>query len=131
MTPEGMSVLESRFGPTETRDRLVAAISAHGMAVMAHIDHAEAAAKVGLELRPTEVFLFGNPRGGTPLMQAAQTVGIDLPLKALIWQDADGKTWLGYNRPDWIISRHDAVGVQTAGMQAALADVAAAATGHT
>ena len=73
---------------------------------MARIDHAAAAAAIGMELRPTEVLIFGSPRAGTPLMQAAQTVGIDLPLKPLVWQDEDGTTWLAYNDPQWLAQRH-------------------------
>jgi len=73
---------------------------------MARIDHAAGAAQAGLSLRPTEVLLFGNAKPGTPLMQANQTIGIDLPLKALIWQDADGKVWLSYNEPNWLATRH-------------------------
>src|SRR5262252_9120037 len=101
MTPEGMATRPSNHGPKETMDRLAAAVAARGMSVMARIDHAAAAAKVGLTLRPTEVLIFGNPRGGTPLMQSVQTIGIDLPLKALVWQDETGKTWLAYNDPTW------------------------------
>ena len=87
-------------------DRLQAEISAKGMKVFAQIDHAAGAAEAGLELRPTKLIIFGNARGGTPLMQSAQTVGIDLPLKALVWEDASGKTWLSYNEPRWIAQRH-------------------------
>ena len=103
---EGLTTIPSRFGPKETMDRLVAEISAKGMSVFARIDHAAGAAQVGLTLRPAELIIFGNARGGTPLMQSAQTVGIDLPLKALVWQDAAGKTWLSYNEPSWIARRH-------------------------
>ena len=81
MTPEGLIVRASRHDPKETMDRLVAAVTARGAAVVARIDHAAAAATVGLALAPTEVLIFGNPRAGTPLMQAAQTIGIDLPLQ--------------------------------------------------
>jgi len=87
-------------------DRLETEIRARGLTIFARIDHAAGAAEVGLELRPTELFIFGNARGGTPLMQSVQTVGIDLPLKALIWQDATGKTWISYNEPRWIVHRH-------------------------
>jgi uncharacterized protein (DUF302 family) len=87
-------------------DRLEAEIRAQGMTVFARIDHAAGAAEVGLTLPPTELIIFGNARGGTPLMQSAQTVGIDLPLKALVWEDAAGKTWLSYNEPGWIAQRH-------------------------
>jgi uncharacterized protein (DUF302 family) len=103
---EGLTTIVSRFGPKETMDRLEAEIRAKGMTVFARIDHAAGAAEAGLELRPTELIIFGNARGGTPLMQASQTAGIDLPLKALVWQDTAGKTWLSYNEPSWIAQRH-------------------------
>jgi uncharacterized protein (DUF302 family) len=131
MTPDGLTICPSHYGPKETMDRLVAAVTGHGMAILARIDHAAAAAKVGMELRPTEVVLFGNPRGGTPLMQAVQTMGIDLPLKALVWQDADGKTWFAYNDPKWLAKRHQAlVGTERSlgAMTDALAAVAEEAT---
>jgi len=89
-------------------DRLAAAVTARGISIMARIDHAAAAAAIGMELRPTEVLIFGNPRAGTPLMQAMQTVGIDPPLKALVWQDEGGTTWLAYNDPQWLAHRHGA-----------------------
>src|SRR5437588_4945928 len=103
---EGLTSIPSRFGPKETMDRLQAEIRAQGMTVFARIDHAAGAAEVGLTLRPTELIIFGNARGGTPLMQSVQTVGIDLPLKALVWEDASGKTWFSYNEPNWIAQRH-------------------------
>jgi uncharacterized protein (DUF302 family) len=87
-------------------DRLETEIRVNGMDVFARIDHAAGAAKAGLTLPPTEVIIFGNARGGTPLMQSVQTAGIDLPLKALVWQDATGKTWLSYNEPNWVAQRH-------------------------
>lgn len=132
MIPEGLTTVPSLYGPRDTADRLVAAVTALGMAVMARIDHAAAAASVGMELRPTEVLVFGNPRAGTPLMQMAQTMGVDLPLRALVWQDADGATWLSYNDPQWLASRHLAsTGSSPAvtGMTQALAAVANEATG--
>jgi uncharacterized protein (DUF302 family) len=103
---QGLTSIQSRFGPKETTDRLVAAIGAKGVTVFARIDHATGAAEVGLPLRPTELIIFGNAHGGTPLMQSAQTAGIDLPLKVLVWEDAGGKTWLSYNEPSWIAQRH-------------------------
>jgi len=103
---EGLTSIPSSFAPKETMDRLVAEIGAKGMTVFGRVDHAAGAAEVGLALRPTELIIFGNARGGTPLMQSLQTVGIDLPLKALVWQDAAGKTWLSYNQPEWIAHRH-------------------------
>jgi uncharacterized protein (DUF302 family) len=131
MAPEGFTSIQSAFGPKETGDRLDAEIKAKGMTVFARIDHAAGAAAVDLALRPTEVLIFGNARGGTPLMQVEQTAGIDLPLKALIWQDEAGATWLSYNAPAWIAQRH-AIGAQAAGaliaMTAALEALAKAAT---
>jgi len=109
---EGLTSVESRFGPKEPMDRLEAEIKARGMNVFARIDHAALAAEAGLTLRPTEVVLFGNPRGGTPLMQASQTIGIDLPLKALVWQDTTGTTWLSYNEPEWMARRHKLGGAE-------------------
>jgi uncharacterized protein (DUF302 family) len=106
MTPEGMTICASDRGPKETGDRLASEITARGMTVFARVDHAAGAAAVGMELRPTEVLVFGAARGGTPLMQQAQTLGIDLPLKALVWEDAAGKTWIGYNDPAWLAARH-------------------------
>ena len=103
---EGLTTVASSFSPKETMDRLEAEIRAKGMSVFARVDHAAGAAEAGLELRPTELIIFGNARGGTPLMQASQTAGIDLPLKVLVWQDAAGKTWLSYNEPSWIVQRH-------------------------
>ena len=103
---EGLTSIQSSFGPKATMDRLDAEISAREMIVFARIDHSAGAAEVGLTLRPTELIIFGNARGGTPLMQSVQTVGIDLPLKLLVWQDAQGKTWISYNEPGWIARRH-------------------------
>jgi len=108
MGPDGMTIGPSHYGPKETMDRLADAVTKRGMAVLARIDHAVAATGVGMALRPTEVLIFGNPRAGTPLMQAVQTIGIDLPLRALVWQDADGNTWLAYNDPKWLVARHGA-----------------------
>jgi len=103
---EGLTTIASSHDPKETIDRLETEIRAKGMTVFARIDHAAGAAEVGLTLAPTELIVFGNARGGTPLMQSVQTVGIDLPLKALVWKDATGKTWLSYNEPIWIAQRH-------------------------
>jgi uncharacterized protein (DUF302 family) len=105
-TMEGLTTIPSRFGPAETLNRLEAEIAARGMKVFARINHSALAEAASLSLRPTEVVLFGNPRAGTPLMQAGQTVGLDLPLKALVWQDASGQTFLSYNEPAWLARRH-------------------------
>jgi len=124
---EGLTTIRSNFGPSETMSRIEAGINAHGMTVFARIDHA--AAGVGLTLRPTEVIIFGNPRGGTPLMQANQTIGIDLPLKTLVWQDAAGDTWISYSEPDWIVKRHGVGGADrvVAAMSSALKAIASEA----
>jgi len=106
MAVDGLTTIRSRYGPEETITRLNAEIRARDMTVFAHIDHGAGATAVGLTLRPTDVFLFGNAKGGTPLMQSLQTIGIDLPLKMLVWQDAAGDTWLSYNDPHWIARRH-------------------------
>ena len=88
-------------------NRFEAEVRSKGMTVFAHIDHAAGAAGAGLPLRPTDLLIFGDARGGTPLLQANQTIGIDLPLKVLVWQDDSGITWLAYNDPSWIAQRHD------------------------
>ena len=95
------------------------------MTIFARVDHAAGATSVGLPLRPTELLIFGNARGGTPLMQLAQTIGIDLPLKALAWEDAAGKTWLSYNEPAWVAERHG-LGEQGAAVANTLANAIAA-----
>lgn len=106
MAVDGLITVKSDTGPAQLLTRLDAAIAANDMTVFAHIDHAEAAATVGMSLRPTVVVIFGNPQGGTPLMQSAQTMGIDLPLRVLVWQDAAGDTWLSYNDVRWLGKRH-------------------------
>jgi uncharacterized protein (DUF302 family) len=106
MTPDGMILLPSSHDANATMDRLVASVTAHGLHVFARIDHAGAAQQAGLTLRPTEVLIFGDPKGGTLLMQAAQSIGIDLPLKVLVWEDEAGKCWIGYNDPHWLAARH-------------------------
>jgi uncharacterized protein (DUF302 family) len=106
MSDNGLVSIESSVPAPETLDRLTAALAGRGLAIFARVDHAAGAASVGLVLRPTEVVLFGNPKGGTALMQDRQTSGIDLPLKMLVWEDSTGKTWLTYNDPRWIAARH-------------------------
>jgi uncharacterized protein (DUF302 family) len=102
----GLVTLKSHFSVTETLDRFESAIRNKGMSVFARVDHRKGATGVGLELRPTEVLIFGNPKIGTLLMQGDQSAGIDLPLKALAWQDEQGAVWLSYNDPAWIVTRH-------------------------
>src|SRR4051794_41915869 len=106
MAADALTTLASRFRPKETMDRLEAGIKAKGMTVFARIDHAAGAAQAGLPLRPTELLIFGNAKAGTPLMQANQAIGIDLPLKAPVYEDAAGKGWLSYNDPRWRPHRH-------------------------
>ena len=106
MAADGLITIKSAFGPEETMSRLEAEVRAKGMTVFAHIDHAAGAAAVGLPLRPTDLLIFGNAKGGTPLMQSVQAIGVDLPLKALVWRDAAGTTWLSYNDPAWLAHRH-------------------------
>ena len=119
MTIPGLTVVRSAGRPQETADRLEAAIRARGLTLFARIDHAAGATDAGLTLRYTQLLIFGNAKGGTPLMQAAQTVGIDLPLRAVVWQDAAGDTWLGYNDPAWLAHRHG-VGAEAAAPLAAM-----------
>jgi uncharacterized protein (DUF302 family) len=131
MAADGLITRSSMLGAKETMDRLQAEIEAKGMTIFARIDHAAGAAAVGMPLRPTELLIFGNARGGTPLMQADQAIGIDLPLKALVHEDAAGKVWLSYNDPHWLANRHgigDAAPAATTAMAAALEAVAAKAT---
>jgi uncharacterized protein (DUF302 family) len=118
MAAEGLTIVQSNLGAKETMDRLAAEVKAKGLTVFARVDHAAGAAEVGLPLRPTELLVFGNARGGTPLMQASQLVGIDLPLKALVYQDASGKVWLAYNDPSWIAQRYGLGADVTATVQA-------------
>ena len=113
-------------------NRLEAAIRARGLTVFANIDHAAAATAVGLSLLPTELLIFGSAAAGTPPMQAAQTIGIDLPLKVLVWQDEGRKTWLSYNDPAWLARRHSlaaSVAATIKVMATLLAGLAATATG--
>ena len=123
MSDNGLVRLPSRFSVRETIDRLVEKVTSLGLNVFARVDHAAGAAQVGMPLRPTELLIFGNPKGGTPLMLDQQTAGIDLPIKALAYEDADGKVWLVYNDAQWIAARHglgaasaDAVKAIAAGM---------------
>jgi uncharacterized protein (DUF302 family) len=120
----GLITISSSHSATETVNRFEAALKEKGIHLFAKIDHGEGAKTVGLSLRPTIVLLFGNPQAGTPLMQSNQTIGIDLPLKALVWEDEKGKVWLTYNDPEYLAERHnitdqaDAVKAMSSGLQA-------------
>ena len=129
MAGDGLITVASAYPVAETVDRLAAAAEAAGMTVFARVDHAAGAAEAGMPLRPTELILLGNPRGGTPLMQDGQTVGIDLPLRAPAWEDGDGRVWVTTNDTAWIAARHGlgqasaaAVSVVSAGLERIVGD---------
>ena len=122
---DGLVALKSPLSAVATLDKLESLVKQRGLAVFARIDHAAGAAGIGQTLRPTALLIFGNPQGGTPLMQCAQTAGIDLPLKMLVWEDASGKVWLGYNDPAYLAQRHAADSCPVvANLQKALAGLA-------
>jgi uncharacterized protein (DUF302 family) len=130
---ESLHPVASAYGAKETMDRCEAAARARGLTIFARIDHAAGAQAVGLPLRPTELLIFGDARVGTRLMQAAQTMGIELPLKVLVWEDAAGQTWLGYGDPRVAAARHGVAAELepvTTKMAAALGELAAEATGR-
>lgn len=102
----GIVDLPSRYSVPETLARLQSILKEKGVTVFALVDHSGEAAKAGLEMRPTQLLIFGSPKAGTPLMVAAPSAAIDLPLKALAWEDAHGKSWLSYNAPEYLQQRH-------------------------
>ena len=125
---EGMVSVTSTRSALDTMDRLEAMAKERGLNVFTRIDHAAGAAKVGKTLRSTELLIFGNPQGGTPLMECAQTAGIDLPLKALVWTDAAGQVMLSYNDPAYLAKRHGAASCPAVeGLTKALSGLAQAA----
>jgi uncharacterized protein (DUF302 family) len=103
---DDLRVKASRYSVKETVDRLTAALKDKGITPVARVDHASAAKSVGLQLRPTEVLLFGNPKLGTPLMQANRHIAIDLPMRVLVWEDDAGKVWIGYTPPETLKMRY-------------------------
>lgn len=129
-TDDGLISIPSKYSVAETADRLESILQEKGMTVFIRIDHAAGAKQIGMELRDTELVIFGNPKIGSVLMQCQQQVGIDLPQKALIWKDADAKVWLSYNTPDYLVARHGIEGCAEAltKVSGALAKFAAAAT---
>ncbi|TPM36013.1 DUF302 domain-containing protein [Mesorhizobium sp. B2-3-5] len=132
MAGDGLITVQSRFGVTETINRMAEAVKRAGLRVFARIDHAAGARDVDAALRPTELLIFGNPKGGTPLMQDRQLAGIDLPVKALAWEDEEGKVWLSYNDANWIAGRHglgDASRAAVVAMAAGMEKVIASAAG--
>ena len=125
---DGLVTVKSQHSAKETMDRFEGIAKQRGLNVFARIDHAAGASTIGKSMRPTEVLIFGNPQGGTPFMECAQTVGIDLPLKALVWEDAAGQVWLGYNDPEYLAKRHAVAACSAAlGMAKALAGISEAA----
>jgi uncharacterized protein (DUF302 family) len=122
--------LPSAHSASETVERLKSVLREKRIEVFADIDHAAGAQKVGLLLRPTRLLIFGNPQTGTPLMQSQQTIGLDLPLRALVWEDEAGKVWLTYHRPEYLAQRYQVVDHDEAvkGLTAGLAAVARVAT---
>ncbi len=128
---EGVIAVKSSYSAQVTMDRFETLAKQKGLKVFARIDHAAGAATVGKTLRPTEVLIFGNPQGGTPFMQCAQSVGIDLPLKALVWQDVSGQVWLGYNDVVYLAKRHGAEQCPVVGgLSKALSGLAGKAVAH-
>lgn len=125
---DGLIAVKSPHSAKETMNRLEDIVKKRGLKVFVRVDHAAGAASVNMKLRPTEVLVFGNPQGGTPFMLCEQTVGIDLPLKALVWEDAASQVWLGYNDPAWLASRHGATNCPAVGnLSKALEGIANAA----
>jgi uncharacterized protein (DUF302 family) len=102
----GIVDVPSNHSVDETVERLKAILQSKGITLFTLIDHSGEAEKVGMKMPPTKLLIFGNPKGGTPLMQAAPSIAIDLPLKILVWQDAQGKVWLSYNTPEYLQQRH-------------------------
>jgi len=106
MPGNGLLQVASPYTVDETVNRLESVLAERGVQVFAVVDHSGEAEKVGMKMRPTKLVIFGNPKGGTPVMLAAPTLAIDLPLKALVWEDEDGKVWVSYNSPEYLQQRH-------------------------
>ena len=129
LAADGLVTVKSAHKVDETVSRLEGILKEKGMTIFAKVDHAAGAKKVGKSLRPTQLLIFGNPKGGTPFMECSQTVGIDLPLKALVWEDEQGQVWLGYNDPAFLAARHEVPDCAVAGkIKGALEKFAKAAT---
>ncbi|WP_266181428.1 DUF302 domain-containing protein [Dyella humicola] len=103
---QGIVQIRSQHGVSETLQRLEQILAEHQLTIFARIDFSGDAARAGLAMRPEQMLIFGNPKAGTPLLQASPTVGLDLPLKALAWEDEQGATWIAYNEADYVITRH-------------------------
>ncbi len=106
-TPDnGMQHLSSPYSVPETLRRIESLLQEKGLTIFCRVDHSGEAEKVGLKMHPTQLILFGSPKAGTPVMVASPTIAIDLPLKALVWEDAGGKVWVSYNSPEYLQQRH-------------------------
>ena len=125
---DGLVALKSPRSAKETMDRLESVVKDRGLTIFARVNHSAGATSIGKSLRPTELLIFGGPQGGTPFLECAQSVGIDLPLKALVWEDASGQVWLGYNDPVYLAKRHEVSGCEAAtSISKALAGLSAVA----
>ncbi len=129
---DGVIDVESAFGVAETTGRMERILKKKGMTIFARIQHSEAAGKVGVKLRDTELVIFGNPKVGSPLMSCAQSVAIDLPQKALVWADDKGRVWISYNDPKYMEKRHGILGCEgvISKIASALAGITKAASGR-
>jgi uncharacterized protein (DUF302 family) len=112
LAADGVINVQSAFNVQKTADRLESILNEKGMTVFNRIKHSESAGKVGIELRDTELIIFGNPKAGSPLMKCQQSVAIDLPQKALIWEDHESKVWISYNDPRYLEERHGISGCE-------------------
>ena len=128
---QGIVNVKSIHNVQETADRLESVLQSKGMIVIARINHSAAAQNAGMTLRPTELLIFGNPKVGTPLMQCQQSIALDLPQKALIWEDESGTVWISYNDPAYLVDRHNLEGCDEviAKVKTALSNFAHAAAG--
>lgn len=109
---DGLVSIKSNYTTEQTADRLAGIFTNKGMTIFSRVKHSKSAALVGVELRPTELLIFGNPKVGSPLMKCSQSVAIDLPLKALVWQDDKSNVWISYNDPSYLTKRHDIKGCE-------------------
>ncbi len=117
---QGIVRIRSEHDVPQTIAKIEQLLDAHGVMIFARIDFSGDAARAGLDLRPEQLLIFGNPRAGTPLMQTEPAVGLDLPLKALVWEDEQGATWIGYNTPDYIVQRHGLPATMTGNLAGAI-----------
>jgi uncharacterized protein (DUF302 family) len=124
---DGITRIPSRHNVAKTIERLQTLLKERGILVFAHIDFSGDAARAGLTMRPEQMLIFGNPKAGTPLMLESPASGLDLPLKALVWEDTEGKSWIAYNDPQYIVRRHGLSAALAANLAAAVPIVVLAA----